>query len=143
MQIRIPKSDKYEWTRHAMYKMQQYGLSPQRVIRVIRNPQRVEEGIVEKTVAVMQPSSTKIKNGKKIWSQEIWTMYQIKCKNQKSKIKITNQNAKLEKIPNTRYKILNTANRRIRIISAWRYPGVSPKNSPIPEEILMEIGGII
>ena len=28
---------------------------------------------------------------------------------------------------------------RYRIISAWRYPGVSPKRNPIPAEILREI----
>ena len=28
---------------------------------------------------------------------------------------------------------------QIKIISAWRYPGVSPKNNPIPDDILREI----
>jgi len=33
-------------------------------------------------------------------------------------------------------------NYKINIISAWRYPGVSPKRNPIPEEILNEIRSI-
>lgn len=30
-------------------------------------------------------------------------------------------------------------NQQIRIISAWRYPGMSSKRNPIPEEILREL----
>ena len=66
------------------------------------------------------------------WSQEIWVMYQTK--NQKSKNKVTTQNLKLKDLQD---KI--NLNKKITIISAWRYPGVSPKNNPIPTEILREI----
>lgn len=89
-------------------KMRHYGLSAQRVKRVIRNPYRTEEGIVERTVAIMQPQSTRRTDGKEMWKNEIWVMYKL-------------------------------SNRKIRIISAWRYPGVSPKRDPIPEDILKEI----
>ncbi len=141
MDIKIPKSDKYQWTRHSLFKMRQYGLSPQRVIRVIRNPERVEEGIVEKTIAVMQPASAKNKNGKKFWSQEIWAMYQTRrAGNTKSNPPAGGLNPK--QIQNLKSQILNSANQKIRIISAWRYPGVSPKNNPIPDEILREIAEI-
>jgi hypothetical protein len=102
----------YIFTLHAQYKMKQYGLSEQRVRSVIRHPQRREEGIVPKTVAVMQPVSPKKVNGKEVWKQEIWVMYIQKVKSQNTKIKI---------------------------ISAWRYPGISPKRNPIPEEILREL----
>jgi hypothetical protein len=110
------------FTLHAQYKMKQYGLSEQRVRNVMRNPKRREEGIVSRTVAVMQPvSPKKIDNnksarlGKEVWKQEIWVMFQ------------------------------NFAKQKIRIISAWRYPGMSPKRNPIPEEILRELeeGSII
>jgi len=137
MQFKIPKSDKYLWTQHAQWKMQQYGLSPQRVIRVIRNPERIEEGIVEKTIAVMQPASIKYKNFKKTWSQEIWAMYQT-CRAGNSKFQIINP----KQILNSKFQKLQTTNQKLKIISAWRYPGVSPKNNPIPEEILEEIAGI-
>lgn len=112
-----------------MMKMRFYGLSQQRVKRVIRSPQRIEEGIVKNTIAVMQPPSFKNVNGKKTWSQEIWAMYQLK--NQNSNVKCQNYNLKI--------KTIFPQERQIKIISAWRYPGVSPKNNPIPEEILNEI----
>lgn len=125
MQFKIPKSDKYQWTQHSLFKMRQYGLSPQRVIRVIRNPERTEEGIVPKTIAVMQPSSIKNKNGKKFWSQEIWAMYQNRSGG----------------VPHPTLSQIGRGilENKIKIISAWRYPGVSPKNNPIPEEILREL----
>ncbi len=120
--------------------MRQYGLSAQRVTRVIRNPERTEVGIVENTIAVMQPSSIKYKNFKKIWSQEIWVMYQISARGGKvksSKLKVQS------KIPNSKFQKLQTTNKKLKIISAWRYPGISPKNNPIPGEILREIRTII
>ena len=121
MQFKIPKNtEKYEWTQHAAYKMKQYGLTAQRILRVVKNPQRVEEGIVKNTIAVMQPASMRTKDGKRTWSQEIWAMYQIKRKVQNAKLKAIGQ-------------------QRIRLISAWRYPGVSPKRDPIPEDILREL----
>ena len=99
-------------------KMKYYGLSEQRIKGVIRRPKRIEEGIVENTIAVMKPAGSR-KN-----PTEIWVMYQLKKK--KSEI----GGKKIE-------------NKKIKIISAWRYPGTSPKNNPIPEEILEEIKNII
>ncbi|HLM84419.1 MAG TPA: hypothetical protein VK254_04410 [Candidatus Bathyarchaeia archaeon] len=142
MQFAVPKNtEKYEWTQHAAFKMQQYGLTAQRILRVVKNPQRTEEGIVKNTIAVMQPASLRTKEGKRVWSQEIWTMYQLRhgaiSKSQFPISKqIPNPKSQEQKEPNTRYKIQNT---KYRIISAWRYPGVSPKRDPIPEEILREL----
>lgn len=135
MQLKIPKNtEKYYWTKHSIGKMKQYGLSAQRVLRVIRSPQRIEKGIVKNTIAVMQPASTRIKDGQRIWSREIWAMYQARrAGNPKSKIPNSKQ------IQNSKFKILNSANQQIRIISAWIYPGMSPKNNPIPEDILREL----
>jgi hypothetical protein len=139
MDIKVPKSDKYQWTQHSLFKMRQYGLSPQRIIRVIRNPERIEEGIVEKTIAVMQPASVKYKNFKKTWSQEIWAMYQnpvtrnSKPVTQDLKNPLPALRATLSQIGR------GELGGKIKIISAWRYPGVSPKNNPIPDEILEEI----
>jgi len=136
------KTDKYQWTKHSLMKMQYYGLSQQRITRVIKSPQRIEEGIVEKTIAVMQPASTRGINDKKTWTSEIWAMYQIhpvksaasrgllkaefnRVKGQSSNLKVKND------LPNSQ--------KQFKIISAWRYPGVSPKRDPIPQEILDEI----
>lgn len=144
MDLKIPKNDKYQWTQHSLFKMRQYGLSPQRVVRVIRNPERIEEGIVPKTIAVMQPASVRYKRttaGKpaKTWSQEIWAMYQLRKSGAISK----SQFPISKKILNPKFQKLQTTNQKLKIISAWRYPGVSPKKDPIPEEILREIMAMI
>ena len=69
-------NDKYQWTKHSLYKMRHYGLSGQRIKRIIRHPARVEEAIVPNMIAAMQPS------GNKTYS-EIWTIYKpIKSKKQ-------------------------------------------------------------
>lgn len=108
---KLPKNTKqFFWTKHVTEKMRYYGLSAQKILGVINRPLRKEEGIVKNTIAVMQPASVKTTAGKPVWRRETWVMYQ------KSKIK----------------------GKQSKIISAWRYPGVSPKKNPIPEEILRE-----
>ncbi len=120
------------WTKHSEKKLKEYQLSKSRILRIIKNPYRIEEGIAPNTIALMRP--TKIKKStksafsphesasslrksafsprqsasNKTWKQEIWTMIQ------KSKD-------------------------GIKIISAWRYPGKSPKQNPIPHYILEEL----
>lgn len=113
-----------EFTAHARYKMSQYGLSEQKVKGVIRNPKRTEKGIAPKTAAVMQPVSPKKIEDREIWKQELWVMY------------VKKKGKQVPGIP---------AKETLRIISAWRYPGISPKRSPIPEEIWQELenGGIL
>lgn len=100
----LKKDTKYFWTQHVVRKMVFYGLSPDRIKRVIRNPKRAEEGVAENTVAVMQPGTNKKK------PSEIWAMYQ-----QRGKKKV--------------------------VITAWRYPGISPVRDqiPIPHDILEEL----
>lgn len=107
-----------EFTAHARYKMSQYGLSEQKVKGILRNPKRTEKGIAPKTAAMMQPVSPKIIDKKEMWKQEIWVMF-IKKKKKGGPVGFSQET--------------------IRIISAWRYPGVSPKRSPIPEDILSEL----
>jgi len=108
----LEESEKTYWTKHVQAKMRQYRLSESRIRRVLRKPDRKDLGIAPRTIAVMQITGTKKH------PTEIWVMYQIeKIKNQKSKIK------------------------KIKIISAWRYPARSPigEPPPIPEDILWEI----
>ncbi len=105
--FKIPKNDaKYHWTQHVLRKMAFYGLTPDRVKRIIRTPSRIEEGIAEQTIGVMQLGPNKKK------PTEIWAMYRTK--------------------PKSHQKI---------VISAWRYPGISPvgKQIPIPQDILEEL----
>lgn len=121
--LKAGKTGRYYFTLHSEYKMREYHLSRQRVIRIIRSPKRTETGIVENTIAVMQPASTKQVNGKETWTQELWVMYRVNSESKLSKSKLA--------------KIMNQS--ELKIISAWRYPGVSPKRDPIPADILREI----
>lgn len=125
MKAKFPKNDeKYQWTEHVKDKMLYYGISASLIRRIVRFPKRREEGVAPRTIALMQPTSS----GK----QEIWVMLQeIK----KSTIKTQNTNAKLK----------NFQQPKIRIISAWRYPGISPMNKPIPmpDEIRQELGELL
>ena len=115
-------ANKYLWTNHAQMKMKFYGLSEGRVRRVLHSPARTEEGVAPNTFAAMQPGSYKIKDGKKVWNQEIWVMYQIK--NGKSKTE------------NLKPKI---GSKQTKVISAWRYPGMSKDRGGLPIEILNEM----
>src|SRR3989338_2671690 len=102
--------EKYEITKHALAKMRFYGLSEQRVKRVIRAPFRYEEGVLEKAIAVMQPNKImKTEKGRPVdWKEEVWVMYTLATGRANSKLQIQN------------YK-----HKKIRVITAWRYPGVS------------------
>lgn len=60
--------DKYLWTKHSQYKMRYYGLSPQRIKRIIRYPSRIEEAIIPNLIAAMSPATGKNYS-------ELWTIY--------------------------------------------------------------------
>ncbi len=115
-----PKNDeKWVWTNHVVGKMGYYRISESLVKRVVRFPQRVEKGIAPGTTACMQPS------GSKKSPSEVWVMYvEIGSGREKTKNKTFLFPKK-------------------KIITAWRYPGISPIGEPIPipEDILAEIGG--
>lgn len=107
--IGIKKIKPLRWTSHAKMKMQYYRLSEGRVRRVLHSPMRIEEGIAEDTIALMQPVSlTKSIKGQEDWNQEIWVM------------------------------IVETPNER-KVISAWRYPGKTKPGDPLPQEIVNEM----
>jgi hypothetical protein len=70
----LKKHKTLQWTLHAHAKMRQYRLSEGRVRRVLHSPMRIEEGIAEDTIAMMQPASFRISGKEKTWNQEIWVM---------------------------------------------------------------------
>jgi len=115
MQFQFPKNDvRYYWTNHVKRKMVFYGISSSRIKIILRNPKRSEKGIALNTIAVMQPRKTTSRlQSKPTRHEEIWVMYQ-------------KQSQKL--------------GRKI-IITAWRYPGVSPvrEQIPIPHDIIEEL----
>src|SRR3989344_2489349 len=99
MKINLPKNDsKYHWTNHVAQKMIYYGLSADRVKRVMRSPHRSEKGIAPDTIAVMSPSGRPASGGpgkERPWKEEIWVMYAVKApppklKNENWKLKTDN-----------------------------------------------------
>jgi hypothetical protein len=74
----VKNDNRHLWTSHSKYKLVQYNLGPGVVKRVIRTPDRIEDGIAPDTVAVMKDRSTKSQE------KEMWVMYQ----KVKSKIRI-------------------------------------------------------
>jgi hypothetical protein len=103
--------------------MKQYGLSKQKLLGILYKPERKEKGIVPGTLAVMKTNKVFFKEKKitldKAWQKpkrapgEIWLMY-----------KDTSPSA-------------NSGQVMRKIISAWRYPGISKPGEaiPIPEDI--------
>jgi len=72
MYLKILSNDeKIFWTKHSKAKMRQYHLSEKRVLRILRKPERKEEGIAPGTIANMQITGTKKH------PTEAWMMYQI------------------------------------------------------------------
>jgi len=110
-----PKNtDKVFWTKHSIEKMKFYNLTPQRVLRVMRRPDRCQEAVAPGCVACMQTLKNKAQS-------EIWMMYvPVKDRQQTT----NNKQQTIKK----------------KIITAWRYPTVSPIQDqiPIPNEILEE-----
>ena len=113
MSFKIPKDDhKFRWTNHVIRKMQYYGLTPSRVLRVIRAPERIEDGVADGTLAGLQTAGTKAKP----W--EVWVMWRD---------------------TGTPSGPLHVGKKVV--ITAWRYPGVSRvrERVPIPSEIMAEL----
>ncbi|MDO8530119.1 MAG: hypothetical protein Q7S10_01815 [bacterium] len=110
---------KIEWTAHSEIKMKQYGLSKSKLMRLLQKPERKEQGIVPGTMAVMET--------KKIFSN-IKTAPVVVGK-------------KPLRPPGEIWLMYKDAKNTRRIISAWRYPGISKPGEeiPIPKEIRDEL----
>lgn len=152
--MKQPKNDsKYIWTSHAWEKMQQYGISDQRVRRIVRFPKRTEEGVLDGAIAAMQPAG----------KQEMWVMYVLFDGNQKGisnegdageisndepclpagRFRNPKQEKKNERPLDNMQSFLGSTGKRFKIITVWRYPGVSPIRDAIPEDVLSEIRSLI
>ncbi len=106
---------------HVTGKMMYYGISESLVKRVVRAPKRMEVGVAQGTIAVMQPTGAK-------HQKEVWVMYQIISPKSPHQNKFGAGQAPVQ-------------SQKVRIITAWRYPGKSPVRSaiPIPDDILQEL----
>jgi hypothetical protein len=81
MLLKTPENnEKVFWTRHSRVKMRQYRLSEKRVLRILRKPDRREEGILPGAIAQMQITGTKKH------PTEAWLMYLILKKPRSLKI---------------------------------------------------------
>lgn len=121
--FRKPIDDaRFSWTSHVVSKMREYAIPESRIRRIIRHPARTEEGIAPDTVAVMQPGGT-------TRYHEIWVMYRV----MKVELRET------PKTPPSPFASLPRSAGKIRVITAWRYPGRSPERDPVPPGVLAEV----
>jgi len=134
MLFKFPKDDKnFSWTSHVKGKMLQYRLSEQKIKTVMRNPNRKEVGIAPNTSAVMKRNDTPKRK------EEIWVMFQIVPQNgTRGQMQTTTRRPRGRASPSAG---TYAECQKSRIISAWRYPGISPegKKIPIPDDILEEL----
>ena len=139
--FKLPISSTYIWTKHAQAKMAFYRISPSRIRRIIKSPVRIEEGIAPNTVAFMQPVSYKTKDGLRTWSQEYWVMAvtgkPVKV-NPFGRPRIDAERSRSIKSKTLR-RIVQTSGSKVKIISAWRYPGKTRPGASLPDEILSEV----
>ncbi|MFA6407758.1 MAG: hypothetical protein WCV80_03580 [Candidatus Paceibacterota bacterium] len=123
--MKPPKDDsRYTWTSHVFGKMLHYGIGEGRIRRIIRTPTRIEEGIAENTIAAMCPYGTspegrqlygKPNDNKKRWFPRGGEMWVM-------------------------YKLDGG---KIKVITAWRYPGKSSARNPIPKDIIDEVRQLV
>jgi len=107
--------------------MKQYGLSKQKLLAILYKPERKEQGIVPGTTAVM-------KTNKKFGNKII-----LPKENQKSFF--TKNKAWGKKASGEIWLMYKDTKEFRKIISAWRYPGISKPGEeiPIPNDIRQEL----
>lgn len=126
---------KLHWTEHSKIKMRQYGLSKQKLLGILHRPERKEKGIVQGTLAVM-------KTNKKFVNKTIFLLKDRSNPPSSSNWRTTAR----QRAPGEIWIMFKDVNsprtgQSRKIISAWRYPGVSRPGEeiPIPEDIRREI----
>jgi len=132
MQWNLPKDDKkYSWTRHVVGKMQYYRIAESTVKRIIKFPKRVEKGVAEGTVACMIPRGLK----KKAKPHAVTRLARHSFSGGGGGFGAGEE----------LWVMYQQKGQRKHIITAWRYPGVSPVRDviPIPEDILEEIKNLV
>lgn len=111
--------------------MRFYRISEQRVRRVVNSPKRIEEGIAPKTVAMMQPISVMHTTEIVPSEAEQSRGTQLYCGKSRNSHKET-WNQEL-------WVMIQDKGSIRKVISAWRYPGMTKPGTSLPEEILREI----
>lgn len=101
---------KIYWTQHSKSKMRQYGLSKSKLMNLLYKPHRKELGIVPGTVALMRANKD--------------------YSNKQKKALLPKSYKNMRKSPGEVWLMYKDVNSRRegylrKIISAWRYPGIS------------------
>ncbi len=119
---------KLHWTEHSKIKMKQYGLSKQKLLAILYRPERKEKGIAPGTLAVM-------KTNKKFVNKTISLL------KEKQQLAFAKAAAWRRKAPGEIWLMYKDVKDFRKIISAWRYPGISKPGEeiPIPEDIRQEL----
>ena len=122
---------KLHWTEHSKIKMKQYGLSKQKLLGILYKPERKEKGIAPGTTAVM-------KTNKKFVNK---TIPLLKNKTNPPSFRQVGTPAWRRKAPGEIWLMYKDVKDFRKIISAWRYPGISKPGEeiPIPEDIRQEL----
>ncbi len=112
---------KTSWTQHSEAKMRQYGLSKTKLLNILHKPERKEIGIAPGTMAVMRTNPTPLKLRGASQKVSKWG----NPKKAAGEVWLMYKENKTER----------------KIISAWRYPGVSKPGEeiPIPPDIREEL----
>jgi hypothetical protein len=118
---------KLHWTEHSKIKMRQYGLSKQKLLGILYRPERKEKGIVPGTSAVM-------KTNKKFGNKTV-SMFGKGVNPPKAEA------FRRARAPGEIWLMYKDVKDFRKIISAWRYPGISKPGEeiPIPEDIRREL----
>ena len=106
--------------------MRQYGLSKQKLLAILSRPERKEQGIVPGTTAVMKTNKVfLVPRG----------VFRAK------QISLTKAWQRPKKAPGEIWLMYKDVKDFRKVISAWRYPGISKPGEeiPIPEDIRQEI----
>ena len=124
----IPKSRQILWTRHARAKMAFYQLSEQRVMRVIHSPKRTEEGVAPKTIAMMQPTSVRIRT--EVVPSKVSHDGAKPGRGTPSRFRSAAQTGGGNGKPKESWSqeiwvMVQDIGKQRKIVSAWRYPGMT------------------
>jgi len=98
---------KIHFTEHSKIKMRQYGLSKSKLMGLIYRPERKELGIVDGTIAVMKTNRLFINS--KLTEKKVF-------KKNPGEIWLMYLDTQIER----------------KVISAWRYPGTTKPQEPLP-----------
>ncbi len=135
----ISKAKQTLWTHHAEAKMAFYRLSKQRIMRVIHAPKRTEEGVAPKTVAMMQPVSVHTCT-ETVLSDAPQRNAE---RSRRTPLRFRTAVRMIEKQGNAKeiwsqeiWVMVQDLGKQRKIISAWRYPGMTRPKSEVAMDAL-------